>query len=181
MNFRGPIVCLVTVLVSCLNTAAVPGGQTPLHPPLEHAPWCWVVDLFTYLKKIHPTTRMRKKLPPSVKVIIAEYRHGSNERNIAYSNNRRRTISNLERTPTTTSCIKTYEPAMLTDVASPLSQRPSRNAIKQLRTLEQRSTPQLQEKHPHSDFLPSATTRPRVAVSGETNLSTQVTTDTAVA
>ena len=29
--------------------------------------------------------------------------------------------------------------------------------------------------------LPSATTRPRVAVPGETNLSTQVTTDTAVA
>ena len=30
-------------------------------------------------------------------------------------------------------------------------------------------------------YLPSATTRPRVAVPGETNLSTQVTTDTAVA
>ena len=30
-------------------------------------------------------------------------------------------------------------------------------------------------------YLPSATTRPRVAVRGKTNLSTQVTTDTAVA
>ena len=33
----------------------------------------------------------------------------------------------------------------------------------------------------HTYQLPSATTRPRVAVPGETNLSTQVTTDTAVA
>ena len=34
----------------------------------------------------------------------------------------------------------------------------------------------------HSNIIyPSATTRPRVAVPGETNLSTQVTTDTAVA
>ena len=33
----------------------------------------------------------------------------------------------------------------------------------------------------YTRLLPSATTRPRVAVPGETNLSTQVTTDTAVA
>ena len=155
MNFGAPIVSLVTAPVSCLNTAAVLGGQTPLHPPLEHAPWCWVIDLFTYLKNIYPSSPTRKKMLPSVKVIIAEYRHGSNERNFAYSKNRRRTISTPQRTPTTYSCIKTYEPAMLTDVASPLSQRPSRNAAKQLRTLEQRPTPQLQEKHSHSQHTRS--------------------------
>ena len=37
------------------------------------------------------------------------------------------------------------------------------------------------ESRPLLKALPSATTRPRVAVPGETNLSTQVTTDTAVA
>ena len=78
-----------------------------------------------------------------VKDIIAAYRHGCNEHNFAYSNNRRHPIS----TPTTNTYIKTYEPAMLTDVASSLSQGPSRNATKQMRSLEQRATPHLQEIH----------------------------------
>ena len=33
MNCRAPVVCLVTVSVSCLDTAAVPGGGTPPAPP----------------------------------------------------------------------------------------------------------------------------------------------------
>ena len=82
------------------------------------------------------------------KDIIAAYRHSSsNERNCAYSNNRRRTISIPKRTPTANTYIKTYEPAMLTGVASSLSQGPSRDATKKLRSLGQRATPQLQEKH----------------------------------
>ena len=85
----------------------------------------------------------------------AAYRHSSNERNCAYSNNRRRTISTPKRTPTANTYIKTYEPAMLTDVASSLSQGPSRNAIKQLRSLEQRATPQLQGKHSYSQHTRS--------------------------
>ena len=32
MNCRAPVVCLVTVPVSCLDTAAVPGGETPPGP-----------------------------------------------------------------------------------------------------------------------------------------------------
>ena len=39
---------------------------------------------------------------------------------------------------------------MLLDAALSLSQRPSRNASKQLRSLERRATPQLQETHSHS-------------------------------
>ena len=90
------------------------------------------------------------------KDIIAVCRHSSNERNCAYSNNRRRTISPPKRTPIANTYIKTYEPAMLTDVASSLSQGPSRNAINQLlRSLEQRATPQLQEKHSYSQHTRS--------------------------
>ena len=34
MNCRAPVVCLVTVPVSCLDTAAVPGGRNPSgYPP----------------------------------------------------------------------------------------------------------------------------------------------------
>ena len=90
-------------------------------------------------------------MPPGVKVIIAAYRHGSNERKCAYSNNRRHSIS----TSITNTYIKTYEPAMLTDVASSLSQRLSWNATKELRTLEQRPTPQLYEKHSYSQHTRS--------------------------
>ena len=88
------------------------------------------------------------------KDIIAAYRHSSNERNCAYSNNRRRTISTPTRTPTANTYIKTYEPAMLTDVAS-LSQGLSRNSTTQLRSLERRATPQLQEKHSNSQHTRS--------------------------
>ena len=86
---------------------------------------------------------------------MAAYRHSSSERNCAYSNNRRRTISTPKRIPTANTYIKTYEPAILTDVASSLSQGPSRNATKQLRSLEQRATPQLQEKHSYSQHTRS--------------------------
>ena len=86
-----------------------------------------------------------------VKYIFAAYRHDCNERNCAYSNNRRHPIS----TPITNTYIKTYEPAMLTDVASSLSQGPSRDATKLLRPLEQRATPQLQEKHSDSQHTRS--------------------------
>ena len=89
------------------------------------------------------------------KDIIAAFRHSSNERNCAYSNNRRRTISTPKRTPTANTYIKTFEPAMLTDVASSLSQGPSRNATKKLRSLEQRATPQLQEKYSYSQHTRS--------------------------
>ena len=86
---------------------------------------------------------------------IAAYRHSSNERNCAYSNNRRRTISTPKRTSTANTYIKTYEPAMLTDGASSLSQGPSRNATKQLRSLEKRATSQLQKKHSYSQHTRS--------------------------
>ena len=90
------------------------------------------------------------------KDIIAAYRHSSNERNCAYSNNRRRTISPPKCTPTANTYIKTYKPAMLTDVASSFSQGPSRNATKQLLpSLEQRATPQLQEKYSYSQHTRS--------------------------
>ena len=89
------------------------------------------------------------------KDIIAAYRHSSNERNCAYPNNRRRTIRTPKRTPTANTHIKPYEPAMLTDVASSLSQGPSRNATKQLRSLEQRATSQLQEKCSYSQHTRS--------------------------
>ena len=89
------------------------------------------------------------------KDIIAAYRHSSNERDCTYSNNRRRTIRTPKRTPIANTYIKVYEPAMLTDVASSLSQGPSRNATKKLRSLEQRATPQLQEKHSYSQHTRS--------------------------
>ena len=95
--------------------------------------------------------RAWEKMLSGVKDIIAAYRHGCNERNCAYSNNRRHPIS----TPTTNTNIKTYEPAMLTDVASSFSQGPSRNATKQLRSLEQRATPQLPENHSDSQYTRS--------------------------
>ena len=44
---------------------------------------------------------------------------------------------------------------MLTDVASSLSQGPSRNATKKLRSLEQRATSQLKEKYPYSQHTRS--------------------------
>ena len=85
---------------------------------------------------IHPSSRMRKMLP-GVNVVIAAYRHGSNGRNCAYSNNSRHHNSTPKRTPVTNTYIKTYEHVvMLLDVASSLSRRPSRNATKQLRALE---------------------------------------------
>ena len=97
---------------------------------------------------IHPSSRMRKVLP-GVNVIIAAYRHGTNERNCAYSNNSRHHNSTPKRIPVTNTYIKMYEHVILSDVASSLSQRPSRNATKQLCSLEQRATPQLQETHSH--------------------------------
>ena len=106
-----------------------------------------------HLEKIHPSLRMRKI--SGGKDIVAVYRHSSNERNCAYSNNRRRTIRNPKRTPTANTYIKTYEPAMLTAVASSLSQGPSRNATKKLRSLEQRATPQVQEKYSYSQHTRS--------------------------
>ena len=103
-------------------------------------------------KYIYLTTR---KMISGGKDIIAAYRHSSNERNCAYSNNRRRTISTPKRTLTANTYIKTYEPAMLTGIASSLSQGPSRSATKKLRSLEQRATPQLQEKHSYSQHTRS--------------------------
>ena len=97
---------------------------------------------------VHPSSLMRKMLP-GVNVIVAAYCHGSNERNCAYSNNSRPLNSTPKRTLIANTYIKTYEHVMLSDVASSLSQRPSRNATKQLRPLEQRATPQLQETHSH--------------------------------
>ena len=85
---------------------------------------------------IHPSSRMREMLP-GVIVIIAAYRHGSYERNCAYSNNIRHPNGTPNRAPITTTYIKTYEHIMLSDIVSSLSQRPSRNATKQLRSLEQ--------------------------------------------
>ena len=101
---------------------------------------------------IHPTPRMRKVLP-GVNVIIAAYRHSSNERNCAYSNDSRHHNSTPKRTPATNTYIKMYEHVMLSDVASSMSQRPSRIATKQLRALEQRATPQLQGTHSHSQHM----------------------------
>ena len=49
MNCRASVVCLVTVPVSCLDTAAVPGGGNPPDPSLEHATWCWVTDFVSCL------------------------------------------------------------------------------------------------------------------------------------
>ena len=98
---------------------------------------------------VHPSSRMRKMLP-GVNVIIAAYRHGSNERNCAYSNNSRHHNSTSKRTPITKHIYKTYKHVKLSDVASSLSRRPSRNATKQLHSLEQRVTKQLQETHSHS-------------------------------
>ena len=84
---------------------------------------------------IYPSSRMSKILP-GVNVVIAAYRHGSNERNYAYSNNSRHHNSTPQRTPVTNTYIKTYKHVMLLDVASTLSRRPLRNATKQLRSLE---------------------------------------------
>ena len=81
------------------------------------------------------SSRMRKILP-GVNVIIAAYRHGSNERNCASWNNSRHHNSTSKRTSVTNTYIKTHEHIMLSDVASSLSRRPSRNATKQLRSLE---------------------------------------------
>ena len=103
---------------------------------------------------IHPSSRMRKMLP-GVNAITAAYRHGRNERNCAYSNNSRRHNITPKRTPITNTYIKTHEHVMLSDVASSLSQCPSRNATKQLRSLEQRAAPQLQETHLHSQHTRS--------------------------
>ena len=89
------------------------------------------------------------------KYFVAAYRHTSNERNCTYSNNRRCNIRTPKRTPTANTYIKAYEPAMLTDVTSSLPQGPSRNATKKLRSLEQRATPQLQEKHSYSEHTRS--------------------------
>ena len=92
---------------------------------------------------------MRKMLP-GVNVVIAAYRHRSNERDCTYSNNNRHHNSTPKRTLVTNTYIKRYEHVMLSNVASSLSQCPLRNATKQLRSLEQRATPQLQETHSHS-------------------------------
>ena len=103
---------------------------------------------------VHPSSCVRNMLP-GVNVIIAAYRHGSNERNCAYSNNSRHHNGTPKRTPFANTYVKMYEHVMLSDVASSLSQRPSRNATKQLRSLEQRATPQLQEPHSHSQHTRS--------------------------
>ena len=66
---------------------------------------------------IHPSSCMRKMLP-GVNVIIAAYRHGSNKRNCAYSNNSRHHNSTPKRTLVTNTYIKKYEHVMLSDVAS---------------------------------------------------------------
>ena len=92
---------------------------------------------------------MRKMLP-GVNVIIAAYRHRSNERDCTYSNNNRHHNNTPKRTLVTNTYIKRYEHVMLSNAASSLSQCPLRNATKQLRSLEQRATPQLQETHSHS-------------------------------
>ena len=55
--------------------------------------------------------------------------------------------------------IAMYEDAMLSNVASLLSRRASRNATKQLRSFEQRTTPQLQETLPHYYIFPSTCDR----------------------
>ena len=128
-------------------------------PPEQDIAGRHVIILYNYamtphLEKIHPSSRMRKNATGG-KDIIAAYRHSSNERNCAYSNNRRHTIRTPKRTPTANTYIKRYEPAMLTDVASSLSQGPSRNATKKLRSLEQRATPQLREKHSYSQHTRS--------------------------
>ena len=75
--------CWVTYFVSCLDTAAVSGNpprtppsstplgagsqilshawtqqpwrETPPDPPVEHAPWCWFTDLFTFFQKCPPS------------------------------------------------------------------------------------------------------------------------------
>ena len=52
--------------------------------------------------------------------------------------------------------IPMYENVMLSDVASSLSQRPSRIATKQLRALEQRAAPRLPETLPYKHIFPSA-------------------------
>ena len=87
---------------------------------------------------IHPSSRTRKNAP-GVNVVTAAYRHGINERNCALSNNSRHHDSippPPQRTPVTNTYIKTYEHVMLLDIASSLSRRLSRNATKQLRSLE---------------------------------------------
>ena len=91
---------------------------------------------------MHTSSRMKKMLP-GVHVIIAAHRHGSNKRNCAYSNNSRHHNSTPKRTPVTNAYIKMYEHVMLSAVASSLSQRPSRNATEQLRSLAQRAAPRL--------------------------------------
>ena len=98
---------------------------------------------------VHPSSRIRKMLP-GVSVIIAAYCHGSNEYNCAYWNNSRHHNSIPKRTPVTNTYIKTYEHVVLFDVASSLSQRPSRNATKQLRSLEQRVARHNCKKHTHT-------------------------------
>ena len=92
---------------------------------------------------------MRKSYQASTFLTIAVYRHGSNERNCAYSNNSRHPNGTPKRTPVTNTYIKMYEHVMLSDIASSLPQRPLRNATKQLRSLEQRATPQIQETFSH--------------------------------
>ena len=52
--------------------------------------------------------------------------------------------------------ISMYENVMLSDVASSLSQRPSRIAAEQLRALEQRAARRLPETLPYKHILPSA-------------------------
>ena len=55
--------------------------------------------------------------------------------------------------------ISMYENVMLSDVASSLSQRPSRIATKQLRAFKQRATPRLPETLPYKHIFPSACDR----------------------
>ena len=55
--------------------------------------------------------------------------------------------------------IPMYKNVMLSDVASSLSQRPSRIVTKQLRALEQRATPWLAETLPYKHIFPSACDR----------------------
>ena len=78
-----PVVCLVTVPISCLDTAAVPGGvDPPRTPPLEHAPWCWVPDIFTYFKK---NTKPRFELSRDSSIRARQYSQPARGKSARYA------------------------------------------------------------------------------------------------
>ena len=97
---------------------------------------------------VHPSSRMRKCYQASTLLLqhIATV-----VTNVTASTRTTVTPQQHPQThPITNTYIKTYGHVMRSDVASSLSQRPSRDATKQLRSLEQRATPRLQETHSHS-------------------------------